>query len=100
MKARFFRNPLNYDTLRYYTSNYRGILSRYIVIATVELDEFKFKEFCCNFQCSYNFLDPYIDEAVVKNDIWKSILIKRGKDHFLVVMNHYQYPRYMALLSE
>lgn len=98
-KAAFFRNISNYSMLCNHSSQYKGIVVEYNVVATVVLDTKKFNSFCDNFQRSYDFLMPYMDKAIVQRSIWKCVMIKHEDTKLLVVMNHYQYPRYSAIIS-
>lgn len=98
-KAAFFRNLPNYSVLCNFTLLYKGIVAEYEEIACVTLDSKKFEEFSSNFQKEYDFLMTYIDQAIVQHDIWKCVQILHQDKKILVVMNHYQYPRYLALTS-
>ena len=100
MKASFFRNALNYETLYNNSVRYKGIVAEYCSIATINLEENDFKLFCSNFQKSYDYLIPFIDKAVITHGVWKCISIVGKSIVMLVVMDHYQYPRYLAITSK
>lgn len=100
MKASFFRNVPNYEKLCYNSFNYKGIIAEYSSIATICLEEKEFVEFSDNFQKGHKCLIYYIDKAIITHKTWKCVSIVCGDIVILVVMDHYQYPRYSALLSE
>lgn len=99
MKASFFRNVSNYETLYNNSTHYIGIVAEYCRIATVYLEETEFLAFCGNFQKSYEYLLPFVDKAIITNGIWNCIAVVCGNSMVLVVMDHYQYPRYLAITS-
>lgn len=100
MKASFFRNVSNYEMLCKNTVYYKGIVAEYCLIATIYLGKKDFSEFCNDFQKSYNYLMPYIDKAVIMHGRWRCISVSNGENTVLVVMDHYQYPRYLAVNLE
>lgn len=100
MKASFFRNALNYEMLRSNSCRYSGIVAEYCSIATIPLQDNEFAAFCSDFQKSYDFLIPFVDKAVITHGVWICISVVCGYYEVLVVMDHYQYPRYLAIISE
>lgn len=100
MKASFFRNVLNYDMLCNHSRRYNGIVAEYCSIATIPMRANEFATFCNNFQKSYTFLIPFIDKAVITHGVWKCVSIVCGYYELLIVMDHYQYPRYLAIAPE
>lgn len=100
MKASFFRNILNYEMLLGNSGHYSGVIAEYCSIATIYLSEEAFKDFCSNFQKSYDFLIPFVDKASIAHGVWNCISIVCGHAGVLVVMDHYQYPRYLAAISK
>ena len=99
MKASFFRNVLNYKSLSSNSFRYNGIVAEYCSIATIYLDEEEFSAFCSDFLKSRDYLLPFIDRAVITHGVWQCISVVCGDDVVLVVMDHYQYPRYLAIAS-
>lgn len=100
MKASFFRNVANYEMLRNNSFNYNGIVAEYRSIATIWLEENEFITFCNDFQRSYDYLTPFIDKAVITHGVWMCISVMCGNCGVLVVMEHYQYPRYLAITQK
>ena len=100
MKIAFFRNVQNYEQLCHKTDTFRGIIVECQIIETVELNESDYKAFCCHFLRGYSFLSSYIYKAIVINNIWHGIKVKCGEQSVVVVMNGYQYPRYVGLLNQ
>lgn len=100
MKASFFRNVSNYEMLRRNSFRYNGIAAEYCSIATICLKENEFVSFCSDFQKSYDYLIPFVDKAVITRGVWKCISVVCGDSAVLVVMDHYQYPRYLAMASK
>ena len=98
MRANFFRNVSNYKMLCDNTLNYDGIVAEYEILVAIELEEKKFALFCNNFMMGYDFLTPYIHDAVMLHGKWRCVLVSNRGQKILVVMNHYQYPRYVAML--
>lgn len=99
MKIAFFRNVQNFDQLSHKTDAFRGIVVECQIIDTIELEDSDYKAFCCDFMRGYSFLSPYIYKTKMINDVWHGILVKCGDQHVVVVMNGYQYPRYVGLLQ-
>lgn len=97
MKASFFRNVSNYEMLRSNSALYTGISAEYCSIATICLKENEFAAFCRDFQKSYDYLIPFADKAVISHGVWNCISVVCGDSKVLVVMEHYQYPRYLAI---
>lgn len=97
MKIAFFRNVQNYDQLRFKTDSFRGIVAECQLIDVIELQECDYTVFCSNFTRGYSFLSPYIYKSKIVNDIWHGILVKCGNCSVVVVMNGYQFPRYIGL---
>lgn len=100
MKASFFRNVSNYEMLCSNSFRYNGIVAEYCSIATICLEKKEFATFCSDFQKSYDYLIPFVDRAVITHGVWKCISIVCGDSKVLVVMDHYQYPRYLAITSK
>lgn len=100
MKASFFRNVSNYKTLCDNSTHYDGVIAEYHSIAVIYLPESEFTSFCNNFQNGYDYLLPFIDEAVITHGIWKCVSIVCKEVTVLAVMDHYQYPRYLAIASK
>lgn len=100
MKASFFRNVQNYEILYSNSCRYNGIVAEYRLIATMPLNDNEFATFCSDFQKSYDFLLPFVDKAVITHGIWWCISVVCGYHEILVVMDHYQYPRYLAIASK
>ena len=100
MKASFFRNVSNYKTLYDYSTHYRGVVAEYHSIATICLKENEFTIFCRDFQNSYDYLMSFIDKAVITHGVWKCVSVVCGDSVVLVVMDHYQYPRYLAITAK
>lgn len=98
MKASFFRNVTNYESLNSNSIFYKGILVDYRSIATIRLNEKEFLDFCSDFLKSYDYLMPFIDKAVIKHGVWMCVSVVCRETEILVVMEHYQYPRYLALI--
>lgn len=96
MKIVFFRNIQNYDQLSYKTNAFRGIVAECQIIGTIDLKESDYIVFCRDFMRNYSFLSPYVFESRIINDIWRGILVKCGDQGVVVVMNGYQYPRYVG----
>lgn len=99
MKASFFRNVSNRVELLINTTHYLGIVAEYNVIKTIVLDENNYVRFCNAFQERCGFLSPFYDKAVIVNGIWRCVSITNQKEEILAAMNHYLYPRYLAILS-
>mgnify|MGYP003310779299 CR=1 FL=1 len=97
MKASFFRNMPNYSTLYEHTSRYKGVVAEYHLIASIYLAKNEFTAFCDNFKNSYDYLLPYVDEAIIEHGVWKCVSVIGREREVLVVMDHYQYPRYLAI---
>lgn len=100
MKASFFRNISNYETLYNHSVRYSGVVAEYYSIATIYLEEKEFKIFCRDFQNSYDYLMPFVDKAIITHGVWKCVSVVYGDIVVLVVMEHYQYPRYLAMASK
>ena len=100
MQASFFRNVSNYKMLRNNSTHYSGVVAEYHSIATIYLKENESENFCSNFQNSYDYLMPFIDTAVITHGVWKCVSVMCGEAEVLVVMDHYQYPRYLAIASK
>lgn len=100
MKASFFRNVSDYKTLYDYSTYYRGVVAEYHSIATICLNENEFIGFCRDFWSGYDYLIPFIDEAAITHGVWKCVSVVCGDSVVLVVMDHYQYPRYLAIAAE
>lgn len=100
MKVSFFRNVPNYKSLLSLSVEYIGIVAEYISIATVHLSDEDFIAFCSDFQKSYDYLIPYVDTSVIRNGTWRCVSIVGKNATVLVVMEHYQYPRYVASASQ
>lgn len=100
MKASFFRNISNYKMLYNNSTQYSGVVAEYHSIATICLKENEFANFCKNFQNSYDYLMPFIDKAVITHGVWKCVSVECGDTVVLAVMDHYQYPRYLAITSK
>lgn len=100
MKASFFRNVSNYEMLHNNLTHYCGVVAEYRSIATICLKENEFANFCRDFQNSYDYLMPFIDKAVITHEVWKCVSVVCGDAVVLVVMDHYQYPRYVAITSK
>ena len=98
MRIAFFRNVRNCDQLFYKTNTFRGIIAECQIIETVELNESEYKRFCGNFLRGNSFLAPYFNRAIIENNIWHGIMVKCGEQYVVVVMNGYQYPRYVGLI--
>ncbi len=96
MKASFFRNVPNYKILFSKSDQYSGIVAEYQSIASVHLSNEAFVSFCSNFQKNYDYLIPYINTAIITKGIWRCISVVGKDTTVLVVMDHYQYPRYLA----
>lgn len=99
-KASFFRNVTNIETLRYNSVHYSGVVAEYCSVATIHLKENDFSIFCEDFQRGYDYLLPFVDEAVISHGEWKCVTIVGGNSVVLAVMDHYQYPRYLAIISK
>ena len=97
MKASFFRNVTNYETLYNNSTHYIGVVAEYHSIATICLEENEFAVFCENFLSSYDYLIPFIDKAVIAHGVWTCVSVVYGDTTVLAVMDHYQYPRYLAI---
>lgn len=100
MKASFFRDILNYERLHECSLRYKGIVAEYYVIQKVFLDDREFSAFCNEFRFGCKYLMPYIDSAIISKGIWKCVSITNASLEVLIVMNHYQYPRYLAIRNE
>lgn len=100
MKASFFRNVLNYDTLCSNSTYYSGVVAEYESIATIYLKENEFANFCGDFQNGADYLIPFIDKAVITHGVWRCVSVVCRNTVLLVVMDHYQYPRYLAIGSK
>lgn len=98
-KVVFFRNMKDLEMLQSHTSDYIGIVAEYHIVTTIGLSDQLFDSFCNDFQSNCCFLHPYIDDATIRHNIWNCILVTHKNSGILVVMNHYQYPRYLAILS-
>lgn len=96
MKIAFFRNIQNYVQLSYKTNAFRGIAAECQIIGTIDLKESDYIAFCRDFMRGYSFLLPYVFKAIITNDIWHGVLVKCGDQGVVVVMNGYQYPRYVG----
>ncbi len=96
--AAFFRNVSNYDILKKYSEQYRGVSGEYRIIEHIELDAKQFSVFCSDFIKGGAFLKHYFDKAVIANGIWNGVVVENKNIRILVVMNKYQYPRYTALI--
>jgi hypothetical protein len=99
-KAAFFRNAKNLEILQSRTSTFKGIVSEYQIIAEISLNKQEFDSFCMNFQYSWAFLFPFINKSFVRHNVWNCISVTCGTACILVLMNGYQYPRYLAILSD
>ena len=97
MKASFFRNVTNHKTLYNNSTHYIGVVAEYHSIATIYLEENEFAVFCENFLSSYDYLIPFIDKAVIAHGVWTCVSVVYGDTTILAVMDHYQYPRYLAI---
>lgn len=100
MKASFFRNTPNYERLSINSAHYKGIFVECCSIATICLNDKEFSDFCSDFLKSYDYLIPFIDKAVITHGVWKCVSVVCRGTMVLVVMDHYQYPRYLALTSK
>ncbi len=60
-------------------------------------EENEFAVFCENFLSSYDYLMPFIDKAVIAHGVWTCVSVVYGDTTVLAVMDHYQYPRYLAI---
>lgn len=96
MKIAFFRNIQNYVQLSYKTNAFRGIAAECQIIGTIDLKESDYIDFCRDFMRGYSFLLPYVFKTIITNDIWHGVLVKCGDQGVVVVMNGYQYPRYVG----
>lgn len=99
MRIAFFRNVQNYNQLCHKTDTFRGIFAECQIIDTIELGEKDYNAFCCNFMRSYNYLSHYTHKAIIRNDIWFGVLVRCSDKGVMVVMNGYQYPRYVGLMK-
>lgn len=97
MQITFFRNVQDFDQLCEKTKSFHGIVAECSIIDTIELQEDNYKNFCSNLMRSHNFLSPYIYKTIIRGDIWQGILVKCKDQHIAVVMNGYQYPRFVGL---
>lgn len=97
MEVSLFRNVRNLEQLYYKANLYRGLLVNCRIIDTVELEASDYSIFCQNFMRSYSFLSPYIYTTIIANDVWHGILVKCREKSVVVVMNGYQYARYVGL---
>ena len=95
----FYRNVDNYDQLLYFIRTRRGITANYTIIHRIKLSEEDFRLFCGDFQMHNDFLLPYIDETIIRNNVWNCIAVSGQSLCFLVLMNGYQYPRYIGILQ-
>lgn len=100
MEISFFRNVQSFDQLRHKTDAFRGIVAECQIITTIELEDKDYKAFCSDFMRDYSFLSPYIIKSKIINDVWYGILVKCGGQSVVVVMNGYQYPRYVGLIQQ
>jgi len=99
MEASFFRNIPNYEILSRNSLRYTGIRAKYFSVATIYLNNEDFLRFCRDFQNSYDYLMPFIDKAVITHGVWRCVSVVCRNTVVLVVMDHYQYPRYLAIGS-
>lgn len=100
MKASFFRNVLNIEMLYSNSRRYNGIVAEYCSIATMQLNDSEFAAFCHDFQKSYDFLLPFVDKAIITHGVWNCVSVVCGYCELLIVMDHYQYPRFLAIASK
>ena len=97
MEISLFRNVHNLEQLCYKVNLYRGLVVNCQIIDTIEIEESDYKVFCQNFMRSYSFLSSYIYTTIIVNDVWHGILVKCREKGVVVVMNGYQYARYVGL---
>lgn len=100
MKVVFFRNIKDFDQLRDKTVLFNGIKVECEIIKEINISEIEFKAFISNFLKSYDFLLEYVDLAIVAGDVWHGVLVRDGKNGIVVVMNGYQYPRFVGIYDE
>ncbi len=100
MEISLFRNVRDLEQLRQKSNLYRGIVVRCRIIDTIELEESDYSVFCKDFMRGYNFLSPYIYRTKIASDIWYGLLVKCREKQVVVVMNGYQYPRYVGLIQQ
>ena len=99
MRATFFRNVANEKMLLEYSNKYAGLSAKYKIIATLIPDLSEYISFCNSFQTDCGFLQPYIDEAIIVNGIWRCVAITNTNNTILAVMDHYHYPRFLAIAN-
>ena len=97
MEISLFRNVHNLEQLYDKANLYRGLVVNCRIIDTIEIKESDYKVFCENFLRSYSFLSSYIYTTIIVNDVWHGILVTCGEKSVVVVMNGYQYARYVGL---
>ncbi len=78
MKASFFRNVTNYETLYNNSTHCIGVVAEYHSIATICLEENEFAVFCEKFLSSYDYLMPFIDKAVIAHGVWTCVSVVYG----------------------
>ena len=100
MRIAFFRNVQDYDQLYKKTESFHGIVAECSIIDTIELQEDYYKNFCGNFMRGHDFLSPYIYKTGIRGDIWYGVLVRCKDQQVVVVMNGYQYPRFVGLYNE
>lgn len=100
MKASFFRDVPDFKSLCYYRTHRKGIIGEYCTIAVLSLNDEEIASLLSNFQQSFEYLNPFIDRAIVVHGIWNCVSIALKGWELLVVTNHYQYPRYLAIMPK
>jgi len=96
--AKFYRNVQSYEKLKHLADCQDGLINAYEIIGTVDLSKEGFTEFGNDFYTHSSFFIPYLQKSKIENDIFKCVLIKlEGVPTVLVLLNGYQYPRFVAL---
>lgn len=99
-KYYYFRDVSNFDELLKKSMDKSRLSNNQqetVIIKEIELKANQFNSFLKNFNRSYDFLMPYIDEMKIENGIWKSILVSNSDEGILVMSNGYNYPRFVAI---
>lgn len=92
----FFKNVSNYKELQNLDKRFKGLIFSFDIIATVELLD-RNVNFFDDFKHNCAFLKPYIYTTKLDKGTFECVLIEHAEKRMLVVMNGYQYPRYVAI---
>lgn len=99
-RAIFFSNVRDYSDLRNRSGIYYGFEEKYHVIGHVELSREEWTYFSGNMLVGFQFLWPYIHCTVVLQHVWQVVEVCCGPVGVLVMMDGYEYPRYVAMIPK